>query len=152
MDSMGEVVSAISGVMGMGQAQMIHRQGLEVTHQLHREAIAQAERFHQQSMDFDLLSAMRENSRDIWAQKNNTCVRGVCCVAVGGALVPSSVTGVAHTCCCASLLLTARWCGVCVCAGGAQCTDTEYVARAVVWLVWHACVRGGGARAYVCVG
>lgn len=91
MDSMGEVVSAISGVMGMGQAQMIHRQGLEVTHQLHREAIAQAERFHQQSMDFDLLSAMRENSRDIWAQKNNTCVRGVCCVAVGGALVPSSV-------------------------------------------------------------
>ena len=74
MDSMGEVVSAISGVMGMGQAQLIHREGLEVTHSLHREAIAQAERFHQQSMDFDLLSAMRENSRDIWAQKNNTYV------------------------------------------------------------------------------
>lgn len=69
-----EVVGAVSGVLGVGQAMVLHKDAWQKSLSLHREAISQAERFHNQSMDFDLLSAMRENSRDIWAQKNNTCV------------------------------------------------------------------------------
>ena len=77
MDALGDIVGAASGVIGLGHAQILHRDALNKvrprcngrrcigtnddmvpllvssnlqTLELHKEAIAQAERFHNQSM------------------------------------------------------------------------------------------------------
>ena len=73
-------------------------------------------RAHSSRQDFDLVASMRENSRDIWAQKNNTCVVGEKVVKVGcGVLVVALLTlvfvpqrpNVEYEACCCVLLRAA---------------------------------------------
>lgn len=76
MAGISELVGVVGGVMGVGvpilQAKQQHKEALEQADILSNLAYQQADALHHQAIQLDMLAALREHSRDVWAQKNLT--------------------------------------------------------------------------------